>query len=377
MLRQFGQRYRYAELANTALSPSLSNHGGLMSLARAKRFGEARVAIAKWGIIYNADALSLEEILRFAFQAESAGADVVWTAEGWRDAFVPLAAIASVAKKLRVGTAIAQMARPPVLTTLAALSMAELTEGKFILGVGTAPKIWNQNWHNLDVQKPVAQIREYIECIQSLLRATPSNPVSFTGTYYNVTDYVPFLPAPINEFPIYLAGVNRLMIQLAGSHTEGLILGPLNSVPYLRDIVHPNLRRGGSKRDSGTCELCLLRLCAVDRDAAHARDLVRHAIAFYSVLPYYDVVLTPLGFSSQAAAIRAAFGRGDYAAMISAVTDEMVAALSFAGTCDDVRAQARQFDGLYDRLILGSPFFGVGQEETRANHAELLEAFAK
>jgi hypothetical protein len=95
-------------------------------LSRAqKEFGEARMAIAKWGVIYNADALPLEDVLQFAFQAESAGADVVWTAEGWRDAFVPLAAIASVAKKLRVGTAIAQMARPPVLTTLGALSMAE------------------------------------------------------------------------------------------------------------------------------------------------------------------------------------------------------------------------------------------------------------
>jgi alkanesulfonate monooxygenase SsuD/methylene tetrahydromethanopterin reductase-like flavin-dependent oxidoreductase (luciferase family) len=234
-----------------------------------------------------------------------------------------------------------------------------------------------QNWHNLNVQKPVAQIREYIECIRSLLRATPSNPVSFAGTYYKVTDYVPFLPAPVTEFPIYLAGVNRLMIQLAGSHTDGLILGPLNSALYLRDIVHPNLQRGISKRNGGTCELCLLRLCAVDRDAARARNLVRHAIAFYSVLPYYDVVLTPLGFSTQAAAIRAAFGRGDYAAMISAVSDDMVAALSFAGTRDDVRAQAREFDGLYDRLILGSPFFGVGQEETRANHAGLLETFAQ
>jgi luciferase-like monooxygenase len=96
------------------------------------------MALAKWGVIYNGDTLSLEEILQFASLAESAGADVVWTAEGWRDAFIPLAAIARVAQKLRVGTAIAQMARPPVLTALSALSMVELTKGKFILGVGTA-----------------------------------------------------------------------------------------------------------------------------------------------------------------------------------------------------------------------------------------------
>ena len=48
--------------------------------------------------------------------------------------------------------------------------------------------------------------------------------------------------------------------------------------------------------------------------------------------------------------------------MVRTVTDDMVAVLAFAGTKDDVRAQAREFDGLYDRLILGAPFFGVGPE---------------
>jgi probable F420-dependent oxidoreductase len=333
------------------------------------------MANVKWGVNYSTDTLPLGDILRFSSLAQEAGADVVWTAEGWRDAFVPLTAIASVAKSIRVGTAIAQMARPPVLTALSALSLAEFTNGKFVLGVGTAPKIWNENWHALDVQKPVAQMREYIECIRAIFSATPSNPVSFSGTYYKVTDYVPFLTAPITDIPIYLAGVNRLMIQLAGSHTDGLILGPLNSVPYLKDTVRPNLQKGLAKRRNGSCELCLTRLCAVDRDPAHARHLIRHAIAFYSVLPYYDIVLSPLGFSGQAAGIRAAFGQGDYQAMVDAVTDDMVAALAFAGTKDDVLAQARQFEGLYDRLILGGPFFGVGQEEARANHLAMIEAF--
>jgi alkanesulfonate monooxygenase SsuD/methylene tetrahydromethanopterin reductase-like flavin-dependent oxidoreductase (luciferase family) len=301
---------------------------------------------------------------------------VLWTAEGWRDAFVPLGAIASAVKGISVGTAIAQMARPPVLTALSALSMAELTGGKFILGVGTAPRIWNQNWHNLDVEKPVAQMREYIECVRSVLRATPTSPKSFSGVYYKVTDYTPFLSAPLTDVPIYLAGVNRLMIRLAGSHADGLLLGPLNSVPYLKDIVHPNLQRGLTKRSDGSCEVCLARLCAVNSDPAEAREQVRRTIAFYSVLPYYDVVLMPLGFASQVTALRDAFARGDYEAMVRTVTDDMVAVLAFAGTKDDVRAQAREFDGLYDRLILGAPFFGVGPDEARANHAAMIEAFA-
>src|SRR3954447_15149650 len=101
--------------------------------------------------------------------------------KGWRDAFVPLASVASTAKNIRVGTAIAQMARPPVLTVLSALSMAELTQGKFILGVGTGPRDWNRNWHDIDVQRPIPRIREYIECIRTVLKATASSPASYSA----------------------------------------------------------------------------------------------------------------------------------------------------------------------------------------------------
>src|SRR3954469_12186931 len=135
----------------------------------------------KWGVIYNGDDLTLGDMLHFASLAQDAGADVLWTAEGWRDAFVPLAAIAGVARNIRIGTAIAQMARPPVLTALSALSMAELTQGKFILGVGTGPRDWNRNWHGFDVPRPIPRIREYIECIRTVLKATPSSPASYSA----------------------------------------------------------------------------------------------------------------------------------------------------------------------------------------------------
>jgi probable F420-dependent oxidoreductase len=330
----------------------------------------------KWGVLYDADALTLDDMVHFSALAEDAGADSIWTAEAWRDAFVPLAAMAGVTKRVRVGTGICQMARPPVLTALSALSMTEYTHGRFVLGVGTAPRDWNKNWHGFDVPRPVARIREYIECIRAIWAASLTAPANFTSEYYTVQSYVPLLTPAVADMPIYLAGVNPRMIQLAGSHADGLILGPLNSVPYLNDTVRPNLKQGMDRGGRKAFEVCLTRICAVNSDAAEARALARHVIAFYSLLPYYDVVLTPLGFRAQALIIRDAFGRGDIPTMFSAVTDDMVAALAFAGTKDDIRNQARQFHGLVDTVILYSPYFAVGTEETRANHAGMLESFA-
>jgi hypothetical protein len=109
----------------------------------------------KWSVIYNGDDLMLGDMLHFASRAQmqtlmfcgqpKAGATSLSTSRlspVWRE------------------TAASQMARPPVLTALSALSLAELTAGKFILGVGTGPREWNRNWHGFDVPRPIPRIRE-------------------------------------------------------------------------------------------------------------------------------------------------------------------------------------------------------------------------
>jgi probable F420-dependent oxidoreductase len=308
----------------------------------------------QWGILYNADALPMADMLRYARMAEEAGAHSVWAAEARRDAFVPLTAMASGLQRVRVGTAIAQFARPPVLTALSAWALAEYTQGRFVLGLGTAPPAWNRHWHGLEVTKPVARMREYIECLRTLWTATPTQPVSYRGEFFQVTDYVRLLPTADARIPIYLAGVNRRMIQLAGSHADGLILGGLNTPQYLTEVVYPNLQRAldrtGRRRQD--MEVCAVKHCAVSTDARAARTLARHAIAYYTTIPYYDIVLEPMGFADAARVIRAAYSRHDIAGMLRAVTDEMVEALALAGTPDEVRLQLRQFDGLVDTMLL-------------------------
>jgi len=280
----------------------------------------------------------MADLLRYAEMADSAGADSLWSVEVWRDAFVPLTAMASVAPRARLGTAIAQLARPPWHTEMSAMSLAELTEGRFVLGVGTAPPTWNADWHGLTLTKPIARMREYIECIRTMWTGTPVNPVSYTGEFYRVREYRRFMPAPAAPPPIYLAAVQARMLQLTGSHTDGWISGPLNSVHYLTTVAQPNLLKGmaAAGRPPTAVERCVMKPCVVHQDAAYARAVAGNAIALYCTLPYYDIVLDPLGFTAAVQAIRAAAQRGDVVGMLDAVTDEMIDALALAGTADDV-----------------------------------------
>jgi alkanesulfonate monooxygenase SsuD/methylene tetrahydromethanopterin reductase-like flavin-dependent oxidoreductase (luciferase family) len=90
----------------------------------------------KWGVIFGGDNLSMVDLLHYAQMAEEARADSVWSIEVWRDAFVPLTAMASVTHRIRVGTGIAQFARPPMHTELSAQSLAEVSGGAICAGGG-------------------------------------------------------------------------------------------------------------------------------------------------------------------------------------------------------------------------------------------------
>lgn len=331
----------------------------------------------KWSIVFTGDNLRLDEILSCARSAADAGADGFYATELGRDSFTPLAAIGAQISGVRLGTAVATFARPPMHAETAAMTMAELTGGKFILGLGTAPPAWNENWHGLSGYRPAPRLKEYIEAIRLMWTAAPDRPVTYEGEYVTVRDYARFIPAPCAPPPIYIAAVQGRMLRLSGEVCDGLIANTLNTPAYFRDTVRPNVEKGRQLTGRGDqpFEYATLKICSVDRDAARARQLARHTIAFYATLPYFDIVLDPAGFTEQKERIRAAATGMDVEAMIGAVSDDMVDALVLAGTPDQVREQAEAFRGLVDNLILYAPTFFVDPEQTRAAHSNMIAAF--
>jgi alkanesulfonate monooxygenase SsuD/methylene tetrahydromethanopterin reductase-like flavin-dependent oxidoreductase (luciferase family) len=220
-------------------------------------------------------------------------------------------------------------------------------------------------------------MREYIECIRAMWTSTPTRPVHYAGEFFHVQDYVRFMPAPYAQIPIYVAAVQSRMLQLAGSHADGWISGPLNTLKYLTEVAHPNLQKGmaAAGRAATGFERCVMKPCVIHQDAKYARALARHAIALYATLPYYDIVLQPMGFTEATQAIRAAMQRQDIPGMLNAVTEEMVDALVLAGTPDDVHRQLEPWEGLFDLLLLNCPPNFADPAETKANHEAMIAAF--
>ncbi|KMO94909.1 LLM class F420-dependent oxidoreductase [Streptomyces roseus] len=123
--------------------------------------------------------------LDLATEAENLGYDSVWTAEAWgSDAFTPLTWIAAHTSRIRLGTAIAQMAaRTPTATAMHALTLDHLSGGRMMLGLGLSGPQVVEGWYGRPFPaSPLTATREYVDVIRQVLRR--EGPVTLDGRFH-------------------------------------------------------------------------------------------------------------------------------------------------------------------------------------------------
>src|SRR5215813_3622107 len=105
-------------------------------------------------------------------RADRLGFHSVWSAEAYgSDAVTPLCWIAARTEKIRVGTAIMQIpARTPTLTATTALTLDQLSGGRFLLGLDVSGPQVVEGWHGVPFGKPLARTRECVEIVRSVWR---------------------------------------------------------------------------------------------------------------------------------------------------------------------------------------------------------------
>ena len=166
------------------------------------------------------DANSISDLVLLAKQAEDANFDSVWATELYRTAFQQLSAVSQNTKKIKLGTAVALgFVRSPLITTLTALDLDEISSGRLVLGLGTGAKRTNEMWHGISHGKPVTRIKECIELIRLITSGVHlGDPLSYKGEYYDISTkgYHRVFKPLRDRIPIYLAGVGSSMISAAG-----------------------------------------------------------------------------------------------------------------------------------------------------------------
>lgn len=321
------------------------------------------------------EVLPAPEAVDLAVSLESAGFDMAWFTENDREPFVRCTATAARTTRLRVGTGIAQWTRSPVTMALTASELHELSDGRFVCGIGTGTAYTNEGFHNIDFERPARRMSEYVKVIRGVWDAR-EQPFDFDGEVFRVKGYLQAYPTA--RPPLILAAVGDGMLRLSGRQADGVLLNPSATPWYVRTHVVPQLAAGAAQagRSLQGFQRSVCLRASVDRDRGLARDRARHGIAEYGRYPVHQAQYALYGFGQEAELIGAAMARGDTTRAVNAVSDDMVDALGLSGTPDDVRRGLREWDGLVDSVALTIPTFGLEAEEVRAQCGAVVEAFA-
>jgi probable F420-dependent oxidoreductase len=324
----------------------------------------------------------IETIAEAAAAAEAAGFDAAWTPEFYtRSAVVTLARIAACTHNCRVGTSIAYATgRSPLVLATEGRSLDEVSGGRLVLGLGTGTRRMMEDWHGIDPDAPAARMEELVPLLRRLWRLH-EGPVKHDGRFYHchVTPTAETAPGVRDEIPVYTAGVNARMVQVAGRVSDGLLGHPLFSRRYVEDVVQPAIAEGKRRgeREDAPVELVGIVICSIADDPEQARREAASQLAFYAAPKTYAPLLEASGFGDAGSEIRAAFAERDFRRMAAAVPDEMIDAMAAAGTVADVELRLAQAAETFDHLVVYPPSFTLSEERCDELAVTLVEQLGR
>jgi F420-dependent oxidoreductase-like protein len=162
----------------------------------------------------------------YVVEAERLGVDFVWSHESWGlDAATPLAYMAARTSRIRLGSGIMQAGpRTPALLAMTALSLASMSNGRFVLGLGVSGPQVIEGWHGIRFDRPLTRLRETVEIVR---RAVRGERVAYKGQVYELP-----LPGgegkalrtsarPRPDIPVYLATLSPRSLVMTGEIADG------------------------------------------------------------------------------------------------------------------------------------------------------------
>lgn len=308
---------------------------------------------------------TLRDVPSLVRAAEALGFDGLWFPETSHEPFLGAALACEHARRMTVGTNVAiAFTRSPTLLAHLAWDLAALSEGRFILGLGSQVKGHIVRRYGMPWEAPAPRLRDAIQAVRAVWQTwRTGEPLRYRGRFYQLSLMTPFFTPPRHPYmiPIVTAGVNPVMCRVAGEAADGFQVHPLHTTAYLRDVVLPALR-AGQARAGRTADVPLHASVFVATDEPGAAA-ARQAIAFYASTPSYRAVLAHHGWAEAAARLSALASRGAWHQMAGEVTAEMLETIAVVAPPERVGAALRaRYEGLAARV---SPYRAYRPEDDR------------
>jgi probable F420-dependent oxidoreductase len=307
---------------------------------------------------------SVAEAGPHAARAEAQGYDTWWATETKTDIFVASAVAAAQTHSIRIATGVAvALARTPMTTAVAANDLQELTNGRFVLGLGSQVSAHITKRFSMPWSRPAARMREFIIATRTILDAWQTqSKLDFRGDFYTHTLMTPMFAPPPNAHgapPIHLAAVGPKMTEVAGEVADGVVVHGFCTERYLREVTIPALQRGAERagRTLDGFEINapgMIQVAGTEEQRAAAATAVRGQIGFYGSTPAYRAVLELHGWGALGEDLERLSKSGGWNRMAGLVDDEVLDAFAVIGTPDHVAAELhRRYGDVCTRVVVG------------------------
>jgi probable F420-dependent oxidoreductase len=272
-------------------------------------------------------------------RAERAGYDDLWSAEtSGYDGFTPLAAAAVQTDRVRLVTGIVNpFTRGPALLAQHAAALADLSGGRFVLGIGSSSNVIVERWNEVAFEKPLTKVREAVESMRAVLSGGRG-----PGGFKLET-------APAHEIPIVVAALRGKMLALAAEVADGAFtnLVPLSGLPQ---VVEAYAAPGK--------ELACRVFC-VPQPEEEALALAKFMFAAYGTVPVYSEFYRWLGWGERVEPMIEAWNAKDRARALELVPEDLVREIFVFGPPEAMKERLAEFEtgGItsFSLLVFGEP----------------------
>ncbi|MGB8388211.1 LLM class flavin-dependent oxidoreductase [Mycobacterium sp.] len=295
-----------------------------------------------------------DEVVQFVVESERLGLDVCWVAEAWgSDAPSALGYLAARTDRMLLGSGVLQVGtRSPVTVAQTAITLSNLSKGRFLLGLGASGPQVIEGLHGVSFSRPLARISETVDIVR---QAFAGGKISHSGKEFHIPrpggEAVPMRLStrPEHSIPIYLAALSPAMLRLTGQIADGWL--GTSFVPegaadaYFCHLDDGLAAAGRNRADIDICQGAEVAFAA-DEDQLHAMVVGRKKELAFSLggmgsssTNYYNQAYSRQGWADVAAEVRERWQCGDRDGAAGLVTDEMVLATTLIGTEEMVRAR--------------------------------------
>jgi F420-dependent oxidoreductase-like protein len=307
------------------------------------------------GMLYGYSGAQIELPMDMIQEADRLGYYAVWVGEAYgSDAITPLAWIGAKTKNIRLGAGIMQMpARTPAMTAMTAMTLDQLSGGRFVLGLGLSGPQVVEGWHGVAYGKPLVKTREYVEIVRAILKR--EKPVEFHGQHYDI----PYsgadatgLGKPLKsilhgraDMPVYLASIGPKNVALTAEIADGWL--PIFFSPrHYAEVYAPQIQEGfaaASGKSYDRFDIAPTVPVIISDDLEAARNAVKPQLALYiggmgaKGRNFYNDLAVRYGYEEAAATIQDLYLAGKKMEAINAVPDDLVDDVALVGTIERIR----------------------------------------